>query len=1543
MKFFKVLFILAVSGLVKAQSLANYTSVRSTAVTYQSIATTGNSFGSWRNTGSNTQDDNRSDFTNIGFDFWYNGVRYTQFSVSTNGFLDFSTSTDDGGPQADDFGYSNAAFTAANAANATRPAIAPFYDDLTAQGGTGALGNSLKYLVTGTAPNRTLTVEWINMAVFGNTSPSLNFQIQLVETSGVIIINYGTMNAGTVNFSYSMGLNGPTVSASPTLAQLKMLQTANSNSFSNGIQNALTTLPAANSRYTFTPPAPTAASGSLSFTGVTQTGMTLNWTNWASNEIGYVIYNSTDAINYDFVIQTAVNATSTAITGLLPSTTYFWKLYAVTEGSLSAAINGTQATLSAGNKTSTTSGNWGTANTWTPNGVPTSADNVIIANGHTVSIIANAVCNNLTVGQGASGILQFNGGTARTLTVNNSVTVSANATFTVNTGSNVTHSLLVNEGNIVNNGVINFATDGNSLANLFFTRDGNQTISGSGSVNNYNLISMTLGTPDHSLEVNSSNFSAAAGFLTLNSGTFKISTTNGANITPFANTTTLSSNSGLFLNAANLICSTGAGIVLYGDITIANGTLNIGNAADEDLVSNGGTIVMNNGALNIAGKLDASSTNNTCDFNINGGILTVPSVGSSNTTIAPFHISSAGSQCNMTGGAIVIQRAGGTGAQNLGFVNTGSSGAIVTGGTLQIGNGSTPAAQTIDINTDAPINNLIVNSANVTARLNTNSLSVNNNVSINSGTLNANNLALRLGGSWTNSSLFNPGTGTVVFNGGAAQSIFRSGGETFNSLLFSGSGVKTFQSPVTANANFSISSGSSVDVSTSNFSLVVRGNFVNDGTFTARSGSVVLNGTTAQTIGGSTTTEFFNLSLNNNSGASLTGPASLRGSLTLSAGTFNANGQVFTLLSDATGTGRIAQITGTGDYSGNITAQRFAPGGTTGWALLGSPVSSALTLNDWDDDIYISCNTCPDGSAGGFLSVYTYSEAVSGVYDAAGAYVPMSTINDPLTNGVGYWVYLGNGQTTTSDITLDVTGTPRKFNYTIPLSYSNYGSPANDGWNLISNPYPSAISWAALRGATSNIDNAIYVFNADLNSGTGGYATYVNGISSPALGSGGIGDNIAMGQAFYVHSTGATALNAQESNKVNNNPNLLKSTSSSATSMLARISLKGAVLGDDETVLYFQQTATDNFDVNFDSYKMPGQDPLAPSIALESAGERFQVNGVAPFSGNFSMPLKTLSGYAGTYTISASDLSGFPQGACINLYDKFTNTTTDLRTSAYVFYLADTTTVARFDLNISMNALNAGVTVHQPSCQAPGNGKIIALGNNNGPWNYYWTLNGVPVKTSLNVAGADSLVNLNQGQVSLEMHTVGNCDHFESIVTVFAQEPVVAAFTCADTLYLQQTGLLQVLNTSQNAATYSWDFGIANASSSQSSPSFSYSVPGSYQIKLICTSASGCIDSVVKTVVVLAEPLGLDNAGTEELTERWTLQNEGQGDYVLSGYNPAQTNYQVQLFDLQGKELQSFGSYHNTSIRLSIQLVEPGLYFLHLSSEKGRRTFKLVR
>lgn len=1538
-----ILFCMLKTGTFLAQSLQNYSNIRSTGVAYGSINSSGSAFDSWRNTTSFTQDDNRSDFTDIGFDFWYNGVRYTQFSVSTNGFLDFSSSNDDGGPVADAFGYSNASFTTNNTANSTNPAIAPFYDDLMAQGGTSALGNSIKYQVTGAAPNRTLTIEWINMAVYTNTTPSLNFQIKLMESTGVIMIHYGTMNTGTYTFSYTMGLNGQVLNATPTLAQLKILQTVNSNTFSNAIQNNLSAMPAANSRYVFTPPTPTTPSGTLTCTGVTQTGMTLNWTNWATNEVGYVIYKSTDGINYDFVAQTAANATNYAVTGLLPNTLYYWKLYAVTEGCLSTPITRSQTTLSGGNKRSNQSGNWSNAAIWTPAGVPTSSEDVTIANGHTVSINTTAVCNSLQVGQGAATTLQFNSGTARSLLVNKDITVSSLAVLNVNTGSNVTHSLTLS-GNIVNNGTVNLATDANSLCNAYFTKNGSQTISGTGTVNTFNSIQMDMGTSiNNTLEVTTPGFVAGAGFLTLNTGTFKLSTTGAVNITPFNAAAVIPQKGGLWVNSNQAVVNTSASVTMYGNITASSGTLNIGNAADEDLISNGGFLTVSGGAVNIAGKYYAVGINNLSKFSLNGGTVIVPSVGSTNTTIAPFQIAGAGSQFSMTGGNLIIPREGGTGAQDLGYVNTGSIGGSVTGGTLQIGNTTSPANQIININTNYNIGNLLVSSANVTARLNTSPLNVIGGVTINTGTLNVNNLDVTLGGNYSNNGgALVPGTGTFLFNSASAQTIFKSGGETFNNLSFSGAGTKTLLSAVTA-SNVTINSGSSFDVNTANYQVTVKGNLLNSGTFNTRSGLVFLNGTTSQSIGGTSTTDFYNLTLNNNAGAVLNNAENLINTLTLNNGTFNLNSKVFTMVSTATNTARIAQITGTGDITGNVTAQRFAPGGTTGWALIGTPISSGLTFQDWNDDFPITCASCPNGSMGGFTSIYSYNEAATGSYSSAASYVPITTITNPIVPNKGYWVYLGNGQTSTTPIVIDVTGPVRKFNNTIAITRTNTGSAFNDGWNLITNPYPSPISWAALKGSTTGIDNAIYAYNADLNGGAGGHATYVNGISSPAVGAGGIGDVIPMCQGFYVHSTGATALNGTEAVKVAGNPVFLKTTSTPQLASqvpLLRLNLLGSASHKDETVLYLQAGATDGFDNDYDAIKMAGQDPNAPVIFMDNGTTEFQINAIAPITSNFTIPVKTLTGYSGTYTISLTN-SSFPTGACINLYDRVTHVTTDLNTSNYVFNLPSSTTQTRFDLTITLNPLQVNATVAQPTCQ-DNIGEIIAVGANAGPWNYYWKdASNAAVKTSLNKTGADTLKNISGGNYSLTMNTVGMCDNNESQFQINTINTPQAQFSAPDTVYYASGAYVQFTNSSSGADSYHWEFGDNIGFSTVFEPDYNYFSTGVYTVTMIASSSSGCTDTITRQIVVAG---GVVTALNEQGQDaQWLVRTQDNNHYVLNSKMVSNTEAHIVLYDALGKMVKDYGVFKTADINLAMDLsgYKPGIYFLNISEGEMRKTIKL--
>ncbi len=197
---------------------------------------------------------------------------------------------------------------------------------------------------------------------------------------------------------------------------------------------------------------------------------------------------------------------------------------------------------------------------------------------------------------------------------------------------------------------------------------------------------MNVGTTSSdTLEVTSSNFSSlSAGFLTLTSGTFKLST--GVTITPFSGSQTIPPSAGLWINHPSAIVNTiGGDLSVAGVLRTTAGTLNIGNAANNRLIYSGGTFTIEGGTINVAGRIERSNLTTIIIFNMSGGVLTVPTVGSTSTTVSPVELTVVGSTFAWSDGSIIVQREGGNGAQDLGYVNTLTN-FTITGGTLQIGN-----------------------------------------------------------------------------------------------------------------------------------------------------------------------------------------------------------------------------------------------------------------------------------------------------------------------------------------------------------------------------------------------------------------------------------------------------------------------------------------------------------------------------------------------------------------------------------------------------------------------------------------------------------------------------------------------------------------------------------------------------------------------------------------------------------------------------------------------------------------------------------------
>jgi N-acetylneuraminic acid mutarotase len=131
--------------------------------------------------GSGNDDTPTASPINIGFPFFFNGVSHTQFSVSPDGWIML-------GGTAASAEYDNFITSSTNT-----PKIYPYWDDLA----TGTTGN-VQYVVTGSAPDRILKVQWfltIPRAISGPANST--FQAWLYEGSGNFEFRYGPMGPAT--------------------------------------------------------------------------------------------------------------------------------------------------------------------------------------------------------------------------------------------------------------------------------------------------------------------------------------------------------------------------------------------------------------------------------------------------------------------------------------------------------------------------------------------------------------------------------------------------------------------------------------------------------------------------------------------------------------------------------------------------------------------------------------------------------------------------------------------------------------------------------------------------------------------------------------------------------------------------------------------------------------------------------------------------------------------------------------------------------------------------------------------------------------------------------------------------------------------------------------------------------------------------------------------------------------------------------------------------------------------------------------------------
>jgi hypothetical protein len=674
--------------------------------------------------------------------------------------------------------------------------------------------------------------------------------------------------------------------------------------------------------------------------------------------------------------------------------------------------------------------------------------------------------------------------------------------------------------------------------------------------------------------------------------------------------------------------------------------------------------------------------------------------------------------------------------------------------------------------------------------------------------------------------------------------------------------------------------------------------------------------------------------------------------ITPTAGTIASIGNLTLTATSASVTGRIGTIGVSGSITGNVTSQSFASGGNTGWALLGSAGITGRTFADWNDNFVITCASCPNGSmvmGAPFTSISSYNESAGGTYSNTARYVDVSSITTAITPAKGYWVYLGNSTTSSSNIKFDVTGPVNQGNKTINLSFTNIGggTAADHGYNLIANPYPSPISWTLLRAANASVNNAIYVYNADLS----GYATFVNGVSSPVVGSGGIGNMIPAGQGFYVKVSAATTLTAKETNKAASTQALLKlSQAQNIASSPALIRIKANGVGmHSETAIYFDSNASPYYESEYDAASI-GADLGMLNVTSVVNDTSYAINGLEALTHNMSIPIKITTGTTGTYQIFADDFQNLPSGACLSLHDNFTNTDHDLRSGSYSCSISNTDTTNRFVLNITINnSISVISNAVNPSCSKLNNGYIVANASVSGIYDYYWKDSiGQIIKTSLNKATPDTLTNVSNGFYKVDITTPGTCSNGTENFHVLTQSNTNAFYSpsAINALLINDTIVVYFTNNSTNADSYLWDFGNGNISTSLDT-SFMFTENGDYPVILYAIN-SACGDTSEYSMTINVTGGGnIVNAVKENkigASKNIIIARDANGYFVQFNFTE-NSNAKITVWNIVGEKIcedLEAKNIKDDKVYIPIGSANNNLLIISVSSDNGESGYRKI-
>jgi hypothetical protein len=461
------------------------------------------------------------------------------------------------------------------------------------------------------------------------------------------------------------------------------------------------------------------------------------------------------------------------------------------------------------------------------------------------------------------------------------------------------------------------------------------------------------------------------------------------------------------------------------------------------------------------------------------------------------------------------------------------------------------------------------------------------------------------------------------------------------------------------------------------------------------SGKLILNGSSAQTMYG--WGQIDEMVLNNSAGLSLINGAyskmSIYKGLSLQSGTLAAGANTsMTLISNSPDT--VAWLNDfasgfTGTYTGNLSVQRKAPTAAyNAQQNISSPVSGASIVSitgpySWyNGGQLIPSSNCSEDSlswTSPYSNGFTWNEAnVTTCFTTGWTAIGQGTY----TPGVGYSLYLNSGSLNT------LTGTPNTGDVLVSgLTNSNWtdvtpeGHTWTSGWSMIGNPFPSSIN---VTSTQTGFDAQLHEYQPN-----GAYkGTYV--ALTIALGQ----VKLPAFQGVWAHKTavGGTATWTWKKSERNTNVGPAYHFYKNGIDNMLHINIAGNGF-QDQTVLVFNENATNAFDVDYDAIKFHS-DKGQPTLFTHNASDNqwMGVNVMGTLTTSTIVPMAVEAGANGRFTLTFEGVETFDAGTTVILEDKKLHTLTTIHAGdTYAFTAVKTDDKERFLIRFNVEQQSTGI------------------------------------------------------------------------------------------------------------------------------------------------------------------------------------------------------------------------------------------------------------